>query len=324
MDEYMLRAATKARSALAVLTAELGEPSPDAARALVVLGQMLDDIEAGRHPLDRPDDWPHRDRWPDRPHWDRWRWAIKTLAVASGTTAYCSPKYEYMRVDTRQARSDALTGALLDVADVIELASVREPSSTIDSFLGLCAGRTTPALTIEDMNEIAAAGWAGELESVRLSGDPLESLAGIDEIITRGDREAFARLLHAIIEQPGGPIADRVRVLYERVQHRAADPEFAAWPQYQAAYWLAVAIGQFRLADVAQRQVPSDDPTIMHAVYVLADYPVLAALAAERTQATRLDGRACRAIYEDARQRIDWQAMPPHEREFAQRLGVGP
>lgn len=44
----------------------------------------------------------------------------------------------------------------------------------------------------------------------------------------------------------------------------------------------------------------------------------------EAGQATRLDGRACRAIYEDARQRIDWQAMPPHEREFAQRLGVGP
>ena len=50
------RAATRARPALAVLTAELGEPSPDAARALVILGQMLDDIEAGRHPLDRPDD----------------------------------------------------------------------------------------------------------------------------------------------------------------------------------------------------------------------------------------------------------------------------
>ncbi|HIC0188518.1 TPA: hypothetical protein ACWZQ9_005318 [Klebsiella pneumoniae] len=42
------RAAARARPALAVLTAELGEPSPDAARALVVLGQMLDDIEAGR------------------------------------------------------------------------------------------------------------------------------------------------------------------------------------------------------------------------------------------------------------------------------------
>lgn len=68
----------------------------------------------------------------------------------------------------------------------------------------------------------------------------------------------------------------------------------------------------------------SDDPAILHALYTLADYPVLAALAAERTEATRLDGRACRAIYEDARQRIDWQAMPPHEREFAQRLGVGP
>ena len=56
------RAAARARPALAVLTAELGEPSPDAARALVVLGQMLDDSEAGRHPLDRPDDWLQRDR----------------------------------------------------------------------------------------------------------------------------------------------------------------------------------------------------------------------------------------------------------------------
>ena len=246
MDEHMLRAATKARSALAVLAAELGEPSPDMAQALAIIEQMLGDIEAGRHPLDRPDDWPQRDRWPDRPHWDRWRWAIKTLAVASGTTAHCSPKYEYMRVDTRQARSDALTVALLDVADVIELASVREPSGTIDSFLGLCAGRTTPALTIEDMNKIAVAGWAGKLESVRLSGDPLGSLAGIDEIINRGDREAFSGLLNAIIEQPGSPVADRVRTLYEHVQHRAGDPEFAAWPQYQAAYWLAVAMGQFR------------------------------------------------------------------------------
>ena len=161
------RAAARARPALAVLSAEIGEPSPDTVQALTIIKQMLDDIEAGQHPLDRPDDWPQRDRWPDRPHWDRWRWAIKTLAVASGTTAHCCPKYEYMRVDTRQARSDALTVALLDVADVIELASVREPSGTIDSFLGLCAGRTTPALTIDDMNEIAAAGWAGSFAMTR-------------------------------------------------------------------------------------------------------------------------------------------------------------
>lgn len=92
-------------------------------------------------------------------------------------------------------------------------------------------------------------------ESVRLSGDPLGSLAGTDEIINRGDREAFAGLLHAIIEQPGGPIADRVRVLYERVQHRAADPEFAAWPQYQAAYWLTEAMG--RPADATRQRFAS-------------------------------------------------------------------
>ena len=119
------RAAARARPALAVLTAELGEPSPDAARALVILGQMLDDIEAGRHPLDRPDDWPQRERWPDRPHWDRWRWAIKVLADACSATAHCTPKYHYMRVDVRQARSDELTVALDDIGCLIELASDR-------------------------------------------------------------------------------------------------------------------------------------------------------------------------------------------------------
>ena len=119
------RAAARARPALAVLADELGEPSPDAARALVVLGQMLDDIEVGRHPLDRPDDWPQRNRWPDRPHWDRWRWAIKALADACGATTYCTPKYHYMRVDVRQARSDALTVALDDIGCLIELASDR-------------------------------------------------------------------------------------------------------------------------------------------------------------------------------------------------------
>lgn len=87
------------------------------------------------------------------------------------------------------------------------------------------------------------------MKSARLSSDPLGSLAGIDEIITRGDREAFTGLLHVIIEQPGGPVADRVRTLYERVQHRTSDPEFAAWPQYQAAYWLAEALSQFRPAN---------------------------------------------------------------------------
>ncbi|ABR83152.2 MULTISPECIES: hypothetical protein [Pseudomonas aeruginosa group] len=95
------------------------------------------------------------------------------------------------------------------------------------------------------------------MESVRLSGDPLGSLAGVDEIINRGDREAFVGLLHAIIEQPGGPVADRVRTLYERVHHRAADPEFAAWPQYQVAYWLTEAMGQFRPADVKSQRFAS-------------------------------------------------------------------
>lgn len=110
---------------------------------------------------------------------------------------------------------------------------------------------------------------------------------------------------------------------YEAAQRLSAD-EIAALKT--GGWWPPAADRQVAEMPppVAQRQVPSDYPAILHALYTLADYPVLAALAAERTEAIRLDGRACRALYEDARQRIDWQAMPPHEREFAQRLGVGP
>lgn len=35
------------------------------------------------------------------------------------------------------------------------------PSGTIDGFIGRHAGKLKKSLTIEDMNEIAAAGWAG-------------------------------------------------------------------------------------------------------------------------------------------------------------------
>jgi len=36
------------------------------------------------------------------------------------------------------------------------------PTGTIDGFIGLLAGKTRKVATIEEMNEIAAAGWAGE------------------------------------------------------------------------------------------------------------------------------------------------------------------
>lgn len=41
------------------------------------------------------------------------------------------------------------------------------PSRTADGFIGLFAGRVKKPLTIEDMNEIARAGWAGELDDTK-------------------------------------------------------------------------------------------------------------------------------------------------------------
>jgi AbrB family looped-hinge helix DNA binding protein len=36
------------------------------------------------------------------------------------------------------------------------------PPGTIDSFLGLLAGKTQKVASIEEINEAAAAGWAGQ------------------------------------------------------------------------------------------------------------------------------------------------------------------
>lgn len=73
---------------------------------------------------------------------------------------------------------------------------------------------------------------------------------------------------------------------------------------------------------VVLEPVAETDAAIMHALYTLADYPVLAGLAAKRTQAKRLDGRTCRAIYDAALHDIDWQAVSDQERAFMRQLGV--
>ena len=39
---------------------------------------------------------------------------------------------------------------------------VARPKGSIKGFIGLFAGSTNKVLSIEEMNEIAAAGWAGE------------------------------------------------------------------------------------------------------------------------------------------------------------------
>ena len=40
---------------------------------------------------------------------------------------------------------------------------VMRPAGTIDGFIGLLAGKTAKVATIEEINEAAQAGWAGEV-----------------------------------------------------------------------------------------------------------------------------------------------------------------
>ncbi|HJU20645.1 MAG TPA: AbrB/MazE/SpoVT family DNA-binding domain-containing protein [Stellaceae bacterium] len=44
------------------------------------------------------------------------------------------------------------------------------PTGTIDSFLGLLADKTRKIATLDEINEAAAAGWAGQASPAR--GDP--------------------------------------------------------------------------------------------------------------------------------------------------------
>ena len=64
------------------------------------------------------------------------------------------------------------------------------------------------------------------------------------------------------------------------------------------------------------------DPAVMRALHRLADYPVLAALAATRTHATSLDGRACRYLYEAAGSALAQYEVSESERAFMQQLSV--
>lgn len=67
-----------------------------------------------------------------------------------------------------------------------------------------------------------------------------------------------------------------------------------------------------------------NNPALMHALYLLADYPVLALLARDRTTATRLDGRACQHLYTEAAATMDVSCLPAQELAFMRALGVEP
>lgn len=65
------------------------------------------------------------------------------------------------------------------------------------------------------------------------------------------------------------------------------------------------------------------EPAVLREFHRLADYPALSVLAATRTQATKLDGRACRYLYEAAGSALAQYEVSENERAFMQQLGLG-
>lgn len=60
----------------------------------------------------------------------------------------------------------------------------------------------------------------------------------------------------------------------------------------------------------------------LQALYVLSEYPVLAALACQHTEASRLDGKTIASIYKTHLDRIDERSLVNHERRLMHELGV--
>ena len=46
--------------------------------------------------------------------------------------------------------------------EVVDMLKASRPAGTIDGFLGLLAGKTGKVATIDEINDAAAAGWAGQ------------------------------------------------------------------------------------------------------------------------------------------------------------------
>lgn len=127
-------------------------------------------------------------------------------------------------------------------------------------------------------------------------------------------------------------LAERHGIRYERTQLDDLADTFTRLsgddvPAFDGTSNLLVALKRARvidgatMGDLLMRHLHEKDTEVMHALYTLSDYPVLAALAAKRTQADKLDGRACQAIYNDALLSV-WQSVSEREREFMRRLGV--
>ena len=116
-----------APNAVAVLTVfdeGLSEPSREVIDALALIAQILDDVEQGRHPMQRSMPAFADTRWPSRPHWDHWANAMNALALATGARVVCSQKYEYLNVEIHgQTGSAAMTRALYELAELVALAS---------------------------------------------------------------------------------------------------------------------------------------------------------------------------------------------------------
>ena len=62
----------------------------------------------------------------------------------------------------------------------------------------------------------------------------------------------------------------------------------------------------------------------MNALFTLDDFPVLASLARERTQASKLDGRACRHLYLESASKLEAPYIPSRELALMRILGVRP
>lgn len=80
------------------------------------------------------------------------------------------------------------------------------------------------------------------------------------------------------------------------------------------------------ITDVVSSDVTlgTHDPVVLRSMHALDDYPVLAAIACRVTNATKLDGRACRHLYLTSSSPIQSVDVSASEQKLMAALGVVP
>lgn len=80
------------------------------------------------------------------------------------TTSHLPPEFFAFYGQLSEKQQDELFAHLRQMVHDNQQSKEQTKDDALEAFIGCLAGKTDKVLTVEEMNEIVAAGWAGEYQ----------------------------------------------------------------------------------------------------------------------------------------------------------------